>query len=826
MNQRHSAFSTAFGSKIEIENPDNVRRKRQRRSSTMRHLCLSLLLVVSSLVGGRHLRPIEERRRLATKDACNATLFNATNALRITRSGEVQYRLQHSIGAFRFEVWGANVTGIAVGGAAFSAGLRPRLVGVTARQTPAGTTTAVSLIEAPATGTSFVGFGCGVLAYLLILGNTASMDAILGAQVSVAQSSEWHLSAVSLNTTLASNYLPYPVDVQSMTGSPTPSPTPFPTPFPTPPTPAPTPEVEVLDGAGMTGTQGPSDGVGWRAQFSNPAGLDFLPLGVTFPETVLVADSGNNAIRSVDTTNWRVTTVVGSSANAHLLADGVGSRAHFSSPTGISVDQSSARFALVADAGNNAIRRVTLNCLHVPAPTPAPAATFVPPATNATNSTPTPSPTPVPTPIPTPAPTPSDCVVTTVAGSGARSLVDGTGAAASFAGPADIAMTISGSAALVADTYNHAIRLLRFADSTSVASVITVAGAGSPGAANGVGAAASFSAPFGIALSPTGNHNTLDGVWALVADHINHCVRKVALGSSTAVPTPFVATVTTFAGKCDALAGAGHNDGVGALARFNYPTSIAFGTDPRYAYVADYTNYRVRMVWMDGTGILEPRLVITLVGGATQGSATGWGAIARFMGPYGLAISPHSPPFALVTDKTNNVLRKIYFPTPSPTPFPTPVPTPFPTQFPTPFPTPAPKFFGHNISDYCGGWEVTCTNNPPGPLPQDAKTSTKTQMTWARNGQVRSKTQLYLGWDCAESELQLSLHLESTIILGSQNANITGNQTLTMDPVSAFNIEHSVQVRHGLRPAPTLFQSLRFSRSDPPRCLTACLPAP
>ena len=769
-------------------------------------LSLALLLLASGLPRRLQQGVLSEelgaplRRELATAHACNTTLFNASNALRVTRSGEVQYRLDHSIGAFRFEVWGANVTGVAVGGSAYTGGLRPRVLSVTARQTAAGVTIPVSLVEAPPRGANFVGAGCGVLLYLFVLGNTASRDAVLGMEVSIAQSSDWHLSAVSLNTTSVTSHGPYPVAVRAMTGAPTPAPTPFPTPFPTPPTPAPTPEVEVLDGAGMAGTQGPSNGVGWQAQFSNPAGLDFLPLGVTYPEMALVADSGNNAIRSVRTSDWRVSTIVGSAANANLLVDGVGSKAHFSSPTGIAVDRTSARFALVADAGNNAIRRVTLDCLHVPAPTPAPAPMFSPPTPNATNSTPTPVPTPVPTPIPTPAPTPSDCVVTTVAGSEGRAFTDGVGGVAAFAWPGDVALTNSGSAALVADTYNHAIRLLRFVSSTSAATVTTIAGAGTSGAANGVGSAASFAAPFGVAIAPTGNHNTLEGVWALVADHINHCVRKVALGSASASPIPFAATVTTFAGKCDPLTGAGHKDGVGTVARFNFPTGVAFGADPRYAYVADYTNYRVRMVWMDGSGILEPRLVITLVGGATQGSVTGWGAMARFMGPFGLAISPHSPPFALVTDKTNNVVRKIYFPTPSPTPFPTPVPTPFPTKFPTPFPTPAPKFFGHNISDYCGGWEVKCANNPPGPLPQDTKTSAHTVMSWARNGQVRAVTRLFLGWDCAEAKLQRTLHIESTIILGSRNANATGNQTLSMDPVSVYNVEHSVQVHFVLLP--------------------------
>jgi len=71
--------------------------------------------------------------------------------------------------------------------------------------------------------------------------------------------------------------------------------------------------------------------------------------------TLYVADTGNCTIRQV-TAAGVVTTLAGT-AGRQGFADGVGPEAEFAGPTGVAVDEWGNVY--VADAGNNAIRKVT-----------------------------------------------------------------------------------------------------------------------------------------------------------------------------------------------------------------------------------------------------------------------------------------------------------------------------------------------------------------------------------------------------------------------------------------------------------------------------------
>ena len=103
--------------------------------------------------------------------------------------------------------------------------------------------------------------------------------------------------------------------------------------------------------------------------------------------------------------------------------------------------------------------------------------------------------------------------------------LDGIGGAASFFNPNGIATDSAGNV-YVADSYNHTIRKI-----TAAGMVSTLAGtAGVIGSADGSGAAARFAYPQGIATDSAGN--------VYVADSYNHTIRKV---------TP-AGGVSTFAG--------------------------------------------------------------------------------------------------------------------------------------------------------------------------------------------------------------------------------------------------------------------------------------
>ena len=88
--------------------------------------------------------------------------------------------------------------------------------------------------------------------------------------------------------------------------------------------------------------------------------------------------------------------------------------------------------------------------------------------------------------------------VTTLAGSGAEGSADGVGGAAEFYRPAGIAISPDGGALFVADFCNHKIRRVEVA----TGAVTTVAGSGAFGSADGVGGAAEFAHPATVAVSP------------------------------------------------------------------------------------------------------------------------------------------------------------------------------------------------------------------------------------------------------------------------------------------------------------------------------------
>jgi hypothetical protein len=343
-----------------------------------------------------------------------------------------------------------------------------------------------------------------------------------------------------------------------------------------------TPTGEVTTLAGTAGSYGSADGTGTAARFDWPYGVAVDGAG-----NVFVADSGNNTIRKVTPTG--VVTTLAGTAGSRGSADGTGAAARFSGPYGVAVDGAGNVF--VADSGNNTIRKVT--------PTG---------------------------------------VVTTLAGSaGPRGSADGTGAAARFSGPYGVAVDGAGNV-FVADQGNYTIRKV-----TPAGVVTTLAGsAGSDGSEDGVGAAARFSDPSGVAVDGAGNVFVAES--GNIADSGESTIRKI---------TP-AGVVTTLAGTAGS---SGSADGTGAAARFYQPSGVAVDGAGN-VLVADRGNNTIRKITPAG-------VVTTLAGSAgSSGSADGTGAVARFSitymystGPGGIAVDGASNIF--VADTNNNTIRKI-----------------------------------------------------------------------------------------------------------------------------------------------------------------------
>jgi hypothetical protein len=93
----------------------------------------------------------------------------------------------------------------------------------------------------------------------------------------------------------------------------------------------------------------------------------------------------------------------------------------------------------------------------------------------------------------------SNASVSSLAGSGASGFRDSSGTAAQFDGPTSAVWHPSGTL-YVAEGVNQRIRSV----STATAAVATLAGSGAAGGSNGVGTAATFNRPRGVALDEAG----------------------------------------------------------------------------------------------------------------------------------------------------------------------------------------------------------------------------------------------------------------------------------------------------------------------------------
>lgn len=200
---------------------------------------------------------------------------------------------------------------------------------------------------------------------------------------------------------------------------------------------------------------------------------------------------------------------------------------------------------------------------------------------------------------------------------------DGVGDQARFNTPTGIELV--GNDLYVTDRSNHTIRKINL----TTRQVTTVAGtAGAAAGTDGIGTAARFNQPSGI---------TKLGSSLYVVDGAGHLVRRINL---------LTMEVVTIAGSYGV---SGTTNGVGSVARFNWPVQIT--NDGTFLYTADINSHTIRKI--------DPftREVTTIAGlGGTSGSTDGVGTAARLNRPVGLSFSE---PNLYFTDEGTNKVRKI-----------------------------------------------------------------------------------------------------------------------------------------------------------------------
>jgi len=314
-----------------------------------------------------------------------------------------------------------------------------------------------------------------------------------------------------------------------------------------------------------SGTASFADGQGIAASFYQPIGIAIDPLS-----NLYVSDTYNQRIRKI-TPSGLVTTIAGNGTAGYFNSLGKG--ASFDLPMGLTLDSSSNIY--VCDYNNSVIRKIT------------PAG-----------------------------------VVTTFAGSGTPTFLDGNGTSASFNLPTGIVLDSTGNL-YVADNANNRIRKI-----DTSANVTTIAGNGSAIYTDGFGISASFNNPFSIAIDKNNN--------LYIGDRYNYRIRKIDPSHN----------VTTIAGDGTN----GYLDGNGTAATVGWVEGLCVDST-NTIFFTEFFSKIIRKISPSGT-------VSTISGQPNvNGNTNGMGLSALFNIPANIVAD--STGILYLCDYYNNTIRKI-----------------------------------------------------------------------------------------------------------------------------------------------------------------------
>lgn len=336
------------------------------------------------------------------------------------------------------------------------------------------------------------------------------------------------------------------------------------------------PTIATSVGTGVPAFSG-DGGSASAAQVSTPVDVTAIPAGGYY-----IADQGNQRIRKVDT-NGQITTVAGNGVQGYAGDNGPATSAALNAPSAVAILPDGS--LLIADANNNAIRKVATNGIITTVAGKGPGFPGFSgdggPATSATLRFPYDlavytdgsyliadsdnarirkvSPT---------------GVISTVAGGGGSFGDGGPALSAQLAQPKGLALTPSGGY-LIGDPVQQRVR-----EVSATGTITTAAGTGIAGSSGdgGLATAARLNGPHHI------QYNAGDGYF-LIADRLNSKIRKVTVADGK---------ISTLTG--DGTAGYAGDGGPPEGGRLNVPIGMDIAND-QAVLIADSGNHRVRRVF-------------------------------------------------------------------------------------------------------------------------------------------------------------------------------------------------------------------------------------
>jgi sugar lactone lactonase YvrE len=285
------------------------------------------------------------------------------------------------------------------------------------------------------------------------------------------------------------------------------------------------------------------DGAGASASFNGPFGITIDSAGTN----LYIGDYSSHCIRRIRLSDSNVLTISGSNASAGYR-DGIGAAgASLNGPTSIGIDSTNANLYFTEGNPSNRVRRVNL----------------------------------------------ATSVVSTIAGSGTASAVDGFGTSASFFNPNGIAVDTLGNL-WVSEISSYLIRRITLATTY----VSTIAGNGS-NTQDGIGINAAFKRPWGLCVDPAGAN-------LFIAEYDGGRIRRLNIATTN---------VTTLIGTTVGFDMDGNVNG----AMFNYPEGIAIDSTNSNLYVSDTVANKIRVINLNTTYVST----VCGTGGAGNGDGIG-----------------------------------------------------------------------------------------------------------------------------------------------------------------------------------------------------------